>query len=131
MNYENTNWAPLTDIVESIANSEELKDAFEILNRRKIDDPARFELQYSKILIDQNMSAEANVSCAVSRFFALNDMRANCFEDDFDQSKFDELYEEYHDYVLAAAKNIKRYRDHRKVLLKKVRRQDQLNKRPS
>jgi hypothetical protein len=131
MNYENKKWVPLTDVVKRIASSEKMQDTFKELNLRKVADPARFELQYSKILIDQHMSAEVNVGCAVSRFFAINDMRAHWFDDDFDQSEFDNLYEEYHDYVLAAANNIKRYRDHRKVLLKKIKRQDQLNKRSS
>jgi hypothetical protein len=122
MNYEKTTWVPLADVIENISKSKEMQDVLAELNRRKSADPARFELQYSKFLTDQHMAAEMKMSRAVSRFFALNDMRSNCFEDDFDQAEFDRLYEEYHDYVIAAAQNIKSYRDHREFLLKKITR---------
>lgn len=120
MNHEKTTWVPLTDVVENLSKSHEMQNVLAELKLKKSADPARFDLQYSKTLTDQHMAAEVNMSCPFSRFIALNDMRSNCFEDDFDQAEFDALYEEYHDYVIAAAQNIKQYRDHRELLLKKI-----------
>jgi hypothetical protein len=131
MNAIQKKFVPLVDVIEQFSNSDEGKKIFLDLKNKKEADPARFNLQYSKKLIDEHMAADTNFSCAMHRFIALNQMRSEWGNDSetFDDAKFDVLYEEYHSHVLAAARHIKAYKAHKKMLENAVIRQDKKRKR--
>jgi hypothetical protein len=125
---ENT-FVPLSEIVTEFCQSTEGKDLFERLKNQKEEDEARWNLRNCHELTEEHMAAEANFSCAAHRFVGLNGMRSEWGSDGFDDYAFDDLYEEYHDYVLRAAEHIKAYRARRKVLQRAVIKQDKLRKR--
>lgn len=123
MNTNNNNFVPLTDFVNEFCNSDEGKQLFAGLKAKKQADPARFELQYNLKISQEHLAIEANFSCAMHRFLALNEMRSDWDGDGFEQSDFDKLYEEYHDYVLAAARHVKAYRAQKKTLQQAILKQ--------
>ena len=122
---------PVVDIVEQFNASDEGKSLFLELRKKKQNDPARFNRQYSPKLIQEHLAAEASFGCAMHRFIALNEMRSEWVGDiqNYDNSDFDKFYEEYHDYVLAAARHVQAYRAHRRALDMAIIKQDKQRKR--
>lgn len=129
MNTIENKFVPLADVVTEFCESAEGKDLFEKLKKQKEEDEARWNLRNCHRLAQEHLAAETSFSCAAHRFVRLNEMRSEWDSDGFDQSDFDDTYEEYHDYVLRAAEHIKAYRARKKVLQQAVIKQDKKRKR--
>ena len=111
------NYVSLADVAADFANSDRGKQLKAELERFKAESPARYRRKYSYKLTQSHLSAECNFACAVDRFELLNQMRSQRYEGlEIDRECFDELYEEYHQFVLDAAEEIRQYHQHRELL---------------
>ncbi len=125
------NFIPLSDFVNDFCESQEGLHLLKDLKKQKEEDPARFNLRFNYKLTSDRQSADINMMCAMDRFKALEELRSEWENgsDKFCTSDFDELFEEYHDYIIAAGAYVKAYRARRKALQQEVIKQDRKRKR--
>jgi hypothetical protein len=122
---------PLADIIKKFNESAEGKDFHEKLKKQEENDPARFNLKFDYQLKIDRQSADCNFLCAMDRFTSLEEMRSEWRNGDehFSKPQFDEIFEEYQEYIIAAAQHVQSYRKRKKVLQRAVTKQDKLRKR--
>jgi len=106
----------LADLVIDFVNSKEGKKAKALFDAEKAKSPARFAKKHDFQAMQAHMSADANFSCAMYRFQAMNSMRKEYERTGEMHEDFDMLYKEYQQYVLDAADHIRQLREREAIL---------------
>lgn len=124
MSANNNKFVPIGELIDS---NEFMKIVNELRGKTS-SKSSKNNIELNHKLTQEHLGAEANFGCAMHRFIALNEMRSDWSGDGFEQSDFDQIYDEYHDYVLAAARHVKAYRAHKKTLQQAVTKQGKKRK---
>jgi hypothetical protein len=124
------NFIPLSDFVNDFCKSPEGLQLLNNFKKQKDEDPARFNLRFDYKLTSDRQSADINIMCAMDRFNALEELRSEWQNgsDKFCKSEFNDLFEEYHDYIIAAGDFVKAYRARKNMLQQEVIKQDKKRK---
>ena len=117
---KSTKFVSLADVISDFVNSEEGKRFKEQQLAERAKSPARYNLKHDMQAFQYTQAADCNFSCAMHRFQTLNQMRKEWERNpDIMHEDFDELYDEYQQYVLDAADYIRKYKE-RKALLEQA-----------